>query len=324
MRRRHLATTICALSAVVGLPATAALARSGGLPLSPFQASAGAPKVTVRVDSRGTETDPGFAYKLRVRCTTDGAPVAPATGFDGTFPLTAGETRSFGRDEFPSLALSSTCSFGMIDSNGAPITYATTLRARTDGSRPTPQPGLITTDGYVSAPAGADGQTVTVAVTFSGDLAIAQRVSGAPEGIVATYETRITCSDAGYSNTVALTDGQLQILTGIPAGSTCTVSQAGSGAARFEDNSGNPGDATVTITGTRSDCWDLRNVSAACRATVVVTNNYDNRFTDPDIETEEAPTTTAPNNQDAPATTAAPAVTPAPAFAVEAVPAFAG
>ncbi len=326
MDPKRLAATLCALSAVVGVPASAAFAWPGFSASPRLQSTTSVPTVTVTILNRGTETDLGYKYGLRIRCSVDGVAVPTRPNFDGTFQLAANGKRAFGRDDFPTLTPAARCTVAVTDSNGAPVRYSTTLSARTDGSVPTPLPGQVTPDGYLSSAATADGQTITAEVSFSGDLAITQRVTGAPSSSSAIYETLVTCPDTGYSNSVSLGDGQLQILTGIPAGSVCSLVQndAGSSSVHFEDNSGNPGDATVTITGTRADCWDLRNASADCRATVIVTNAFDNRFADPQTQTDEAPTTTTPNNEEAPATTAAPAVSPAPAIAVEAAPAFAG
>ena len=285
------------------------------------------PMVVVSVVVRGVEPVRSFQYRLRIRCFSGASEVASLVPFTGTFALAAKESRSFGRAEFPLLKISDSCTLAVIDSNGSPVSYSTTVSARTDGSVLIPRPGLITADGYAASPASADGQTVTVEVTYTGDLAIRQQVSGVVPGSNASFVTTVSCPGSGYSNDVTLADGQLQILTGIPAGTECRLSQPGSsaGTVRFEDNSGNPADATVTITGTRADCWDLRNASADCRASVVVTTAYDNRFTEPEQTTPDTPTTTTPDKQDSsPATTAAPAVTAAPAIAVEATPTFTG
>lgn len=205
-----------------------------------------------------------------------------------------------------------------------PVSYLTTVSARSDGSTPDPRPGAITPEGYASAPATADGQKITVAVTYTGDLAIVQRVEGLTGGDAPQFETTVNCKESGYVNTVVLSGGQTQILTGIISGSECRLSQESAGTnARFEDTSGNPGDAVVVITGTRADCWDLRNSSPSCRATVIVTNTNDGRSSRPADTREEAPTTTAPDQRDRPATTAAaavvaaPAATPAPAVAIQ-------
>jgi Domain of unknown function (DUF5979) len=325
MQRPRLATFVCALviSALGITPAFGVFVNSS---VSAQSSPPGEPKVSVTLELRGTESTRDYAYVLRIRCVNPaGAAIDRARDFTGDFRLSAAEARAFGTAEFPTLTTDSSCTVSSTDSNGAPVSYATTARARTDGSRPDPRPGVISADGFTSAPAFASGEKVTVRISFTGDLAIVERVVGSPPASNARYDTTVACRNSGYVSAVSLADGQLQILTGIPAGSECVASQSGpaAGAVRFEDNSGNPGDATVTITGTRSDCWDLRNASPACRATLVVTNRSDNRFTETTSPADQTPSTTTPD-QTQPAKTSAPAVSPAPAVAVEATPAFSG
>ncbi len=328
----HKGNRVLALWAVFIL--TAFGVRSGGISIGAeaavlhTQSALVTPQVQVAIALTGTESQPGYMYLLRIRCSKDsGAVVARANEFSGDFTLTALLTRSFGASEFPTLALSDSCVLTSLDSNGASVSYQTTVEERVDRSRPDALPGRISSDGFVSAPASANGQTITLRVAYTGDLSITQRVVSQTKPDLVRYETRVNCKPSGYSTSVFLGNGQQEIITGIPAGSVCLLSQPGPGgsAARFDDNSGAPNDASVVIVGTRATCWDLRNTDSSCRAVVIVTTVSNGQVPDPPAPDNPPPTTT-PDQQreESPATTSAPAVSAAPAVAVEAEPAFTG
>jgi hypothetical protein len=287
---------------------------------------AGTAAVTVRLVTVGVETRPGSDYEATVTCrSADGTARTPLV-----IRVKAGPGRSVTARDVPGLGTEDRCSVKAAGVDGAQVDYTTSVATRADGSTPEPQRGLVDATGFHSAPAPA-GQTITVSLTFTGDLLVRKIVDGSAASEIGLYEIQVQCDGVGVTRTVLLGDGQSTLLTGLPTGTSCRVDEArGDGAlARFSDNVGDPGDGRVTILSTPSSCWDLRSTGPDCRAVVTVTNNFRPTVSaaPPTSEstTTTTTTTTPDQNQDrSPATTAAPAVTPAPASAVEATPAFTG
>ena len=220
--------------------------------------------------------------------------------------------------------------------DGSETTFKTTNGVRSDGSVRDTSPGLISSGTYRSAPAAATGETITATHSYTGDLVVTNRVEGVPANGTAIIPISIRCDNQGISRTLNLSDGDRELITGIPTGSSCRVTTL-TGRSRTEDNSGSPNDGVVVISPIRPECLDLRNSSPDCRATVTVSTAYEpaldpTRVSDPNESTTTAPTTTNPDDANrqnaqpsvaAPAT-AAPAVAPAPAIAVDATPVFSG
>lgn len=215
------------------------------------------------------------------------------------------------------------CTLQAVDVAAGSVDYSTTQAVRADGLVPAALPGRVSAGGFRSTPA-AVGQTITATLRFTGDLSVSVRsVDGASsEGSVGLS---LRCRDSAVNETFRLRPGERRVRTGITAGTVCTLSADVPGA-RFDDTSGAPNDATVTVIETPSSCWDLRVADAGCRTAIVATVSTSAVVEpDPTTATTSPPTTTVPDKGQ-PATTAAPAPapTPAPAAAVVDEPAFTG
>jgi hypothetical protein len=300
-------------------------------------ASAADPSLRVKVEVRGVQRTEGFRYQYEMLCTRTNDTMVQTSENKEQLAVTVskGETVTVGIKEFPTLTLDDACWIRAMSTDGSETTYKTTNGTRADGSTRDSSPGLIANGGYRSASALATGETITATHSYTGDLVVTNRVEGVPANGTAVVPVSIRCDNQGISRTLNLSDGDRELITGIPTGSSCRVSTL-AGRSRTEDNSGSPSDGVVIISPIRSECLDLRNSSADCRATVGVTTAYDpsldpTRVADPNESTTSTTTTTNPDDanrlndpaQAAPAT-AAPAVAPAPAVAVDATPAFAG
>jgi hypothetical protein len=291
-------------------------------------------KIVVKHIVRGIERSPDASYEMQISCTrSNGSDTVPArTGESLKFSLAKDASQTFDKRDFPTLASDDVCIARSLNSNGASTTYLSSMPERADGTRPDPQPGLLDGTGFQSAPTRANGQTITVINTFTGDLLVGLRIEGAPPAILTSQELFVRCDNSDFSRSLQLANGQSAIVIGIPTGSECRVSTpTAGGSVRYEDNSGNPNDAVVTIPGTRPECWDLRNVAADCRAQLTAITAFDGRIDPLATPDSKEPTTTQPNNEQKPdpaqaqsANAAAPAVEPAPAVAVDATPLFTG
>ncbi len=301
--------------------------------------SARAAEVSIRVKAevRGTQRTDAFKYQYEMFCArTNGSAILTSENKE-QFAVTVGkgETVTVGTKEFPNLTMQDACWIRMSAGDGSETTYKSSNGMRADGSVRDASPGLISSGGYRSAPALATGELITATHSYTGDLVVTNRVDGIPANGTAIVAVSIRCDNQGISRNLNLSDGDRELITGIPTGSSCRVSTL-AGRSRTEDNSGSPSDGVVVITPIRSECLDLRNAAADCRATVFVTTSYEpaldpTRVADPNQSTTSAPTTTNPddaNRQNDPAqaapATAAPAVAPAPAVAVDATPVFTG
>jgi Domain of unknown function (DUF5979) len=310
--RQHFLRRVANLAAV-------ALAVSSGMSsssvvLSAADAQSNTPVVAITVvhTIRGAERTPQFAYRFELNCVrANGTTVDPVVAFS----IVGADRRTFTVADVPGLTATDVCSVRTIDNNGAESTYATTVPKRADGSQPEPIPGIITPRGYASAPAAADGRTISIVSTFGGDLTVTHRVVGAPSAGVPAAEIRVSC-DGGYARSVLLRDAQQQILTGIPAGSVCRVTRPGGMIpARFDDNSGVPSDGVVTIVATSPTCWDLRNAAPECRAAVTIFSQYEAPVTDvasEPVSTTVQPTTTIDQSQQRNDPSVIPVAGPAP------------
>jgi hypothetical protein len=234
------------------------------------------------------------------------------------FVLAGNAKRTLTPSDLPGLTAEHECVIRTAVSNGATSTYQSSQRPLSDGTRLSAQPGVLDRDGFASAPAFADGQTITVTQTFSGDLLLRRTSDSNAFGSNKAALFQIKCS-GGTQRTVTLQSGEQQLLAGLTSGQTCTASSL-SGSARFNDNSGNPTDGSVTILTGRADCLDLRALTSNCRAVITVS------ATDESVDSEQLIPTTAP---DQPPTTiveatAMPAVTASPATPVNGSVAYTG
>jgi hypothetical protein len=281
----------------------------------PAEAQQTRPSIVVRHMVRGAQRTTGATYRFELRCErpgTSGAATALAQPVE--FALSPGAERTFGPNDISGLQDTDRCSVSTLFNDGGETTYASSNPPRADGTRADDVPGVVGPTGYRSAWTPADGRSITAVTVFGGDLLLSKRIEGPTPIGSAVFEVRVLC-DGGYDRSVLLSDGQQQVLTGIPAGSVCRVTETRTGGAtpRYADNSGSAGDATVTIIATTSACWDLRNQTPECRASVIITNVFTAQTETADQSngpsTTAGPTTTNPDN--AAATTAAP-VAPAP------------
>jgi hypothetical protein len=301
-------------------------------------ARAAEPSIRIKAEVRGTQRTDGFTYQYEMLCArTNGSAILTSENKE-QFSVTVGkgETVTVGTKEFPNLTMEDACWIRVSAGDGSETTYKSGNGTRADGSVRDASPGLISGGGYRSAPALATGELITATHSYTGDLVVTNRVEGIPANGTAIVPVSIRCDNQGISRTLNLSDGDRELITGIPTGSSCRVSTL-TGRSRTEDNSGAPSDGVVIISPIRSECLDLRNAAADCRATVAVTTAYEpaldpSRVADPNESTTTAPTTTNPDDANrqnaqpavaAPAT-AAPAVAPSPAVAVDATPTFAG
>ena len=322
-------------------------------------AQAAEPSVRIKAEVRGTQRTENAKYQYEMFCARSNGSGVPTSDSKEQLAVTVGkgETVTIGTKEFPSLTVEDSCwirvstgagagtgtgagagaGAGAVNADdGSETTYKSTNGLRADGSIRDTSPGLIFSGAYRSAPALASGETITATHSYTGDLVVTNRVEGVPANGTAIVPVSIRCDNQGISRTLNLSDGDRELITGIPTGSSCRVTTL-TGRSRTEDNSGSPSDGVVVISPIRSECLDLRNASPDCRATVAVTTAYEpaldpTRVADPNESTTSTTTTTNPDDankqnseptQAAPAT-AAPAVAPAPATPVDATPAFAG
>lgn len=216
------------------------------------------------------------------------------------------------------------CTVQAVDIAAGSVDYSTTQADRLDGTKPTPLPGRVSARGFRSAPA-ALGQSITATLRFTGDLAVSLRSGdgGDGAGSEGSVGLSLRCRDSSVNETFRLRPGERRVRTGITAGTVCVLS-ADTPGVRFDDTSGPPNDATVTVIETPASCWDLRVADSGCRTSIVATVSTSATLEpDPTTVTTSSPTTTLPDNNQ-PATTAAPAITPAPATAVIEEPVFTG
>ena len=292
------------------------------------------PSVRIKVEVRGVQRTDGFKYQYDMVCAHSSGAAVPAS--DGKEKLAVsvgrGETITVGLAEFPTLTLDDSCWIRASLSDGSEASYKTTNGTRADGTARDSSPGMIASGSFRSASAQASGELITVTHSYNGDLVVTSRIEGIPVGGRAVVPISIRCDNQGISRTLNLGDGDRELITGIPTGSSCRVSTL-AGRSVVQDNSGAPNDGIVVISAIRPECLDLRNASPDCRATVAINTAYEpalnlNRETDTTESTTSTTTTTNPDDQQnreraAPAT-AAPAVAPSPAVAVDATPTFTG
>ncbi len=270
--------------------------------------------ITVSVVGRPPAAPPAgpSSYQATVACRS----AAGSSPRELAVSLTPGQARVITVADLPGLSITDRCTVtARVD--GAQTEFLTTQPDRTDGSTPDPIGGLIDADGFHSAPAIANGQSIAVTHRYTGDLLISKTVTGAPEFSIGTYQLQVSCSDNGFLQTLSLANSQTRLITGIPVGSTCRITEPSTPGTRFEDNSGDPFDGTVVIAATTAACWDLRNTTPSCRVTLTSTHAYNSadQQLDSALNTVPSQTTTTPEttrvDSPAAATTAAPAA-PAP------------
>lgn len=251
-------------------------------------------------------------YEVVVKCRN---PVGGVVG-ERSVSLTPGASRVLGSSDIPGLVTADRC-VASARAEGAQTEFQSTQPDRSDGSTPDPVGGLIDAEGFHSGPALANGQTIAITHKYTGDLLVTKTVTGAPEFSIGTYQLQVSCHSIGFLQTISLANSQTRLITAIPVGSVCRVTEPSTVGARFEDNSGDPFDGIVTITATPAACWDLRNTTAACRTAVVSHHAYNATDQQVDSALNTVPsqtTTTSPDTTQpaqAAATTAAPAA-PAP------------
>jgi hypothetical protein len=291
----------------------------------------------IRVDAQTTSLDANLVVVGRdaasvgpikgiVRCAAEGSESSVTT--DADVVLRVGSPTKLddvlGRARAASPDRKVTCSLQTVDVAAGSVEYLTTQPIGADGVRPAALPGRVSSTGFRSTPASA-GQSITASLRFTGDLSIAARSADASSS-GGSVGLSLRCRDSAVNETFRLRAGERRVRTGITAGTICTLSADVTGV-RFDDTSGTPNDATVTVIETPSSCWDLRVADAGCRTSITAT--FSSAVTDqpdPATPTTTPPTTTPPDNtQPARAEAApAPAPTPAPAPAVVDEPAFTG
>ncbi len=301
---------LVSLGAIIGMIVIAPSAA----PRAEAAPSQSVPGLTVALNVIGTPPTGASdrTYEVVVKCRN---PAGVAVG-ERAVALAPGASRVLGSSEIPGLTTADRC-VASSRTDGAQTDFLSTQPDRPDGSTPDPVGGLIDAEGFHSAPAFASGQTISVTHKYTGDLLLTKTVTGAPEFSIGTYQLQVSCPSIGFLQTISLTNAQTRLITAIPVGSVCRVTEPSTIGARFEDNSGDPFDGIVTITATPASCWDLRNTTASCRTTVTSRHTYnaadqqaDNTLnTVPSQTTTTSPDTTQPAQ--ASASTAAPAA-PAP------------
>jgi hypothetical protein len=213
-------------------------------------ARAADPSIRVKVEVRGVQRTDGYKYQYEMLCArTNGVAVQTAEGKDQltvSVAVSKGETAVVGAKEFPSLTLDDTCWIRATAVDGSETAYKTTNGTRADGSTRDTSPGVIANGGYRSASATATGETIMAMQSYTGDLVVTNRVEGVPANGSAIVPVSIHCDNQGISRTLNLTDGDRDLITGIPTGSSCRVSTL-AGRSRTEDNSGSPSDGIVMI-----------------------------------------------------------------------------
>ncbi len=291
----------------------AAFAASAALAPPVASAEETTPSVVVVQKVEGTPTSES-SFSLSATCK---GPTGGPDELKFEFALSGTEKRTLTQRDLPGLTAEHVCVIRTVASNGSTSTYQSSQRPLSDGTRLSTQPGVLDRTGFASAPAFADGQTITVTQTFSGDLLV-RRTSGAnTSGSVKAALIQIKCS-GGTQRTAALQSGEQQLIAGLTSGQTCTAS-ALSGSARFNDNSGNPTDGSVTILTGQADCLDLRALTSNCRAIITVSadEGTDSEQLIPTTVVDQPPTSIVQQ-------TDLPAVTPAPATPVNASVAYTG
>jgi hypothetical protein len=263
-----------------------------------------------------------------------------AGGFNGTFALKGGESKSFSFNEFPNLTSASKCEVWETNGGGATATaFSSTNPADANGIAVAPSNGVTNSAGRWQSALTSMNQTVTVTNSFYGDMIISKVVTGDPKTNVATYEISVACDKGGPKDTFLIKDRQSKVYSNIASGTNCLITETKSdgAVASYKDNSGdNTTDGRVTIKRRPvGGCGDVLGVTGAptaatpggpaptttfneCWASIIITNDY-NPVAAPETTkaAAAAPATAAP-------ATAAPAVAPAPAVAVDATPTFAG
>jgi hypothetical protein len=257
-----------------------------------------------------------------------------AGGFNGTFALKGGESKSFSFNEFPNLTTASKCEVWETNGGGASVTAFSS----TNGTA-APLAGLNNAAGRFQSNLTAMNETITVTNSFLGDMIISKVVTGDPKTNIATYEISVACDKGGPKDTFLIKDRQSKVYSNIASGTNCLITETKSdgAVASYKDNSGdNTTDGRVTIKRRPiGGCGDVLGVTGAptaatpggpaptttfneCWASVIITNDY-NPVAAPETTkaAAAAPATAAP-------ATAAPAVAPAPPVAVDATPTFAG
>jgi Domain of unknown function (DUF5979) len=256
------------------------------------------PSLTVVKTVVGTELFPGAAYGIGVGCLYGDGVSAGGT----TFSLKSGASKTVTTADIPGLSSGASCYVVETDSAGGSTAYSST---NADGTKSpgialpnqglTDNPltaaglcisksaagGCTSVYGFSSAPAKADGQTVTVTNSFVGDLLVSKVVTGEPKSNIAIYELNVLCkrNEVTTSDTTfLLKDRQSKLFENLFSGTVCVVTERRSdgAVATFSDNSGdNAADGKVVIKGTTVTCSDPRFPNYAdCRANVVVTNSY--------------------------------------------------
>jgi Domain of unknown function (DUF5979) len=281
---------------------------------------------------------PSTLYTLVVKSINDGAPGQPtpntAGGFNGTFALKGGESKSFSFNEFPNLSTASKCEIWETNGGGATVTGFSS----TNGTA-APLGGVTNSAGRWQSNLTGMNETITVTNSFLGDMIISKVVTGDPKTNIATYEISVACDKGGPKDTFLIKDRQSKVYSGIASGTNCLITETKSdgAVASYKDNSGdNTTDGRVTIKRRPiGGCGDVLGVTGAptaatpggpaptttfneCWASVIITNDY-NPVAAPETTkaAAAAPATAAP-------ATAAPAIAPAPATPVDATPTFAG
>ncbi len=257
-----------------------------------------------------------------------------AGGFNGTFALKGGESKSFSFNEFPNLTTASRCEVWETNGGGATATGFSS----TNGTA-APLGGVTNAAGRWQSALTGMNETITVSNSFYGDMIISKVVTGDPKTNIATYEISVACDKGGPKDTFLIKDRQSKVYSNIASGTNCLITETKSdgAVASYKDNSGdNTTDGRVTIKRRPvGGCGDVLGVTGAptaatpggpaptttfneCWASVIITNDY-NPVAAPETTkaAAAAPATAAP-------ATAAPAVAPAPAVAVDATPTFAG
>ncbi len=119
---------------------------------------------------------------------------------------------------------------------------------------------------------------VGYSITPPGSLQITKTVTGAPGGFVSpNYTIHVDCSDNSFDQDVTLTNGGSQTITGIPAGTTCTVTEPTQPAAPVGYTYGtaviNPSGAQTITSGTTVSVTVTNPLSSVSCPTISVTPN---------------------------------------------------
>jgi Domain of unknown function (DUF5979) len=266
------------------------------------------PQLTVELVVQGAPA--AGSYPVDLTCTNP----ARSAQLTKRVELKSGSRVVLSTADLPGFTIQDLCSARAV-LDGAQTRYATSQPDRADGSTPPPAGGVIDGPGYVSAKAQANGQTISITHAFVGDLIVSKLVLGAPLISAGIYSVQVRCEDSGFLQTILLANNQTKLVTGIPVGSVCAVTEPNTSGVRFEDNSAIASDGIVTIVATPSTCWDLRNADPTCRVLVTSIHTYNAADQAQDSTTNTIPddvatTTTIANNSEA--ASAASPVAPAP------------